>query len=62
MRTIQKLMGHRHIGTTALYCDVADDMLRSAVEYCRSKAHAFGLGSCGLPKAVRSNGPKKHYG
>jgi site-specific recombinase XerD len=32
MRTIQKLMGHRHIGTTALYCDVADDMLRSAVE------------------------------
>jgi site-specific recombinase XerD len=22
MRKIQKLMGHRHIGTTALYCDV----------------------------------------
>jgi integrase/recombinase XerD len=22
MRTIQKLMGHRHIGTTALYCEV----------------------------------------
>jgi integrase/recombinase XerD len=32
MRTIQKLMGHRHIGTTALYCDVSDDMLRNAVE------------------------------
>jgi integrase/recombinase XerD len=23
MKTIQKLMGHRHIGTTALYCDVS---------------------------------------
>jgi len=32
MRTIQKLMGHRHIGTTALYCDVSDDQLRGAVE------------------------------
>jgi integrase/recombinase XerD len=32
MRTIQKLMGHRHIGTTALYCDVAEDVLRNAVE------------------------------
>ncbi len=32
MRTIQKLMGHRHIGTTALYCDVSDDTLRNAVE------------------------------
>lgn len=32
MRTIQKLMGHRHIGTTALYCDVSDDILRNAVE------------------------------
>lgn len=31
MRTIQKLMGHKHIGTTSLYCDVNDDMLRSAV-------------------------------
>jgi integrase/recombinase XerD len=31
MRTIQKLMGHRHIGTTALYCDVSDDTLRNAV-------------------------------
>jgi integrase/recombinase XerD len=32
MRTIQKLMGHRHIGTTALYCDVSEDALRNAVE------------------------------
>ena len=32
MRTIQKLMGHRHIGTTALYCDVSDEQLRNAVE------------------------------
>ena len=32
MRTIQKLMGHRHIGTTALYCDVAEDVMRNAVE------------------------------
>jgi len=32
MRTIQKLMGHKHIGTTALYCDVSDDTLRKAVE------------------------------
>jgi integrase/recombinase XerD len=32
MRTIQKLMGHKHISTTALYCDVSDEMLRSAVE------------------------------
>jgi integrase/recombinase XerD len=32
MKTIQKLMGHRHIGTTALYCDVSDDQLRNAVE------------------------------
>lgn len=31
MRTIQKLMGHKHIGTTALYCDVSDETLRSAV-------------------------------
>jgi hypothetical protein len=30
MRTIQKLMGHRHIGTTALYCDVSDETLRNA--------------------------------
>jgi integrase/recombinase XerD len=32
MRTIQKLMGHKYIGTTALYCDVSDDLLRNAVE------------------------------
>jgi integrase/recombinase XerD len=32
MRTIQKLMGHRNIGTTALYCDVSEDTLRNAVE------------------------------
>jgi integrase/recombinase XerD len=32
MRTIQKLMGHRHIGTAALYCNVSDDTLRNAVE------------------------------
>jgi len=32
MRTIQKLMGHKHIGTTALYCDVSDSTLRNAVE------------------------------
>lgn len=32
MRTIQKLMGHQHISTTASYCDVSDDILRNAVE------------------------------
>jgi integrase/recombinase XerD len=32
MRTIQKLMGHRHIGTTALYCEVSEETLRNAVE------------------------------
>ncbi len=32
MRTIQKLMGHKHIATTALYCDVSEEMLRNAVE------------------------------
>ncbi len=32
MRTIQKLMGHRNIGTTALYCDVSDETLRNAVD------------------------------
>ena len=32
MKTIQKLMGHRNIGTTALYCDVSDAMIRNAVE------------------------------
>jgi integrase/recombinase XerD len=25
MPTIQKLMGHKHIGTTALYCDASED-------------------------------------
>jgi site-specific recombinase XerD len=28
MRTIQKLMGHRHTGTTALYCDVSETTMR----------------------------------
>jgi integrase/recombinase XerD len=32
MRTIQKLMGHRHIGTTALYCEVSEAVMRNAVE------------------------------
>jgi len=32
MKTIQRLMGHQHIGTTALYCEVSDDTLRNAVE------------------------------
>jgi integrase/recombinase XerD len=32
MRTIQKLMGHKNIGTTALYCEVSEDMMRNAVE------------------------------
>ena len=32
MKTIQKLMGHRNIGTTALYCDVSDATMRNAVE------------------------------
>ena len=32
MKTIQRLMGHQHISTTALYCDVSDDTLRNAVE------------------------------
>ena len=32
MRTIQKLMGHRHIGTKALYCEVSDTMMLSDVE------------------------------
>ena len=30
MRTIQKLMGHQHIATTALYCDVSDEQLYNA--------------------------------
>jgi len=32
VQEIQKLMGHKHISTTALYCDVSDEMLRNAVE------------------------------
>jgi hypothetical protein len=32
MMTIQKLMGHRHIGTTAAYCEVNEETLRNAVE------------------------------
>ncbi len=32
MRTIQMLMGHKNIGTTALYCDVSDETLRNAVK------------------------------
>ena len=32
MRTIQKLMGHQNIGTTALYCDVSEETMRNAVE------------------------------
>jgi integrase/recombinase XerD len=32
MRTIQKLMGHRSISTTALYCDVSESIMRNAVE------------------------------
>lgn len=32
MRTIQRLMGHEHISTTAIYCDVNDETLRNAVK------------------------------
>jgi integrase/recombinase XerD len=32
MRTIQRLMGHRNISTTALYCEVSDEIMRNAVE------------------------------
>ena len=32
MRTIQKLMSHRHIGTTALYCEVSEEIMRNAVD------------------------------
>jgi hypothetical protein len=31
MRTIERLMGHCHIGTTALYCEGSDDTLINAV-------------------------------
>jgi integrase/recombinase XerD len=30
MRTIQQLLGHANIATTALYCDVSDEQLRNA--------------------------------
>jgi integrase/recombinase XerD len=32
MRTIQKLLGHRNIATTALYCEVSEEVMRNAVE------------------------------
>jgi integrase/recombinase XerD len=32
MKTIQRLMGHRNISTTALYCEVSDSIMRGAVE------------------------------
>jgi len=32
MRTIQKLMGHKHISSTALYCYVSEEQLLNAVE------------------------------
>jgi len=31
MRTIQRLMGHKHIETTAIYCDVSEPLMRRAV-------------------------------
>jgi integrase/recombinase XerD len=31
MRTIQQLLGHANIATTALYCDVTDEQLANAV-------------------------------
>lgn len=31
MRTIQHVLGHKNIATTALYCEVSDDQLRLAV-------------------------------
>ena len=32
MKTIQRLMGHKNISTTALYCEVSDTVMRGAVE------------------------------
>jgi integrase/recombinase XerD len=32
MKTIQRLMGHKNIATTAMYCEVSDAVMRGAVE------------------------------
>jgi len=32
MKTIQRLLGHKHISTTAVYCEVSESQLRNAVE------------------------------
>lgn len=32
MKTIQRLMGHKNIATTALYCEVSEKIMRGAVE------------------------------
>jgi integrase/recombinase XerD len=32
MKTIQRLMGHKNIATTALYCEVSETIMRNAVE------------------------------
>ena len=32
MKTIQRLMGHKNIATTAVYCEVSDTVMRGAVE------------------------------
>lgn len=32
MKTIQRLMGHKNIATTAIYCEVSEATMRSAVE------------------------------
>jgi integrase/recombinase XerD len=32
MKTIQRLMGHKNIATTALYCEVSEAVMRSAVD------------------------------
>jgi site-specific recombinase XerD len=37
MKTIQRLMGHKHIGTTALYCEVSEDTMRKAVELVQGR-------------------------
>jgi site-specific recombinase XerD len=33
MKTIQRLMGHKHIATSALYSEVSEDTIRRAVEF-----------------------------